>query len=78
MSTPSIDYARLHNLEENVRTELTLAKLGDQKAETADGPAGEQVPDPDAERYEVRLRLLLGAVEAVEQASRPGPETSGR
>jgi hypothetical protein len=70
MSTPSTDDARLRDLEENVRAELYLAEL--------DGPAGEQVPDPEAERYEARLRSLLGAVEAAERTSPRPPETDGR
>lgn len=78
MSVPTAGNGRLHDLEETVRTELTMAELGDQTAETADGLAGEQVPDPDAERYEARLRSLLGAVEAAEQARRLRPDTGGR
>ena len=78
MSVPTADNGRLHDLKENVRIELTVAELGDQTTETADGPAGEQFPDPDAERYEVRLRSLLGAVEATEQASRLRPDPGGR
>lgn len=72
MSTPTGDNAFLHELELTVRTELTLAETS-QPEEQADGmPDDEWPPDPDVERYDVGLRALLGAVEAVEDASGPG------
>ena len=72
MSTPTDDSEFLHDLELDVRTELTLAETG-QPQQAADGaPAAEELPDPDAERYEVSLRTLLGAVEAVADRSHPG------
>jgi hypothetical protein len=72
MSTPTGDNAFLYELELTVRTELTLAETS-QPEEQADGmPDDEWPPDPDVERYDVGLRALLGAVEAVEDASGPG------
>ena len=72
MSTPTGDNALLHELELTVRGELTLAETS-QPAEQADGvPGDEWLPDPDVQRYEVTLRTLLGAVEALEDASGPG------
>ena len=72
MSTPTGDNAFLHELELDVRTELTLAETS-QPEEEADGvPTVEWLPDPDAQRYEVSLRNLLGAIEALEDGSRPG------
>jgi len=85
MSTPADDSAFLSELEIEVRTELIVAEVGQPTvaadtgpADTgpADtGPAVERLLDPDAEayadaeRYEVSLRTLLGAIEAVEDAS---------
>ena len=72
MSTPTGDSAFLHELELTVRAELTLAETS-QPAEQADGmPDGESPPDPDDQRYDVVLHTLLGAVEALEDASGPG------
>ena len=72
MNTPTGDNAFLHELELNVRTELTLAETS-QPEEEADGlPTVEWLLDPDAQRYEVALRSLLGAVEALEDGSGPG------
>ncbi len=69
MSTPTGDNAFLHELELNVRTDLTLAEIS-QPEEQADGvPAVEWPPDPDAQRLEVSLRNLLGAIEALEDAT---------
>jgi len=67
MSTPSEGNAFLYELEIDVRTELTIAETS-QPEEEADGvPDIGMLLDPDAERYEVALRSLLGAVEAVEE-----------
>jgi hypothetical protein len=76
MSTPTGDNAFLHELELTVRAELTLAETS-QPEEQADGipggiPGDEWPSDPDAQRYYVALRALLGAVEALEDASGPG------
>ena len=72
MTIPSGDNNFLHELELTVREELTLAETS-QPEEQADGVPGDEWPlDPDVQRYEVNLRTLLGAVEAVEDASGPG------
>ena len=74
MSTPTGDNAFLRELELDVRTELTLAETSQQE-EAVDAPIDEWLPDTDAERYEIRLRALLGAVEALEDG--PGPGKAG-
>jgi hypothetical protein len=73
MSTPTGDNAFLYELELNVRTELTLAETSQPELE-ADIQTVEWLLDPDAQRYEIGLRALLGAVEAVEEGSRPGDD----
>ncbi len=73
MSTPTGDHAFLHALELNVRTELTLAETSQPEEEALGVPIDEWLFDPaDAQRYEVALRSLLGAVEALEDGSGPG------
>ena len=73
MSTPTGDHAFLHELELNVRTELTLTETGPPEEEAVSVPIDEWLSDPaDEQRYEVGLRVLLGAVEVVENDSRPG------
>lgn len=66
MGTPTGDNAFLHELELDVRAELTEAEAS--RPEDAAGvPMDEWMFDPaDAQREEVGLRSLLGAVEAVE------------
>ena len=60
----------LHGLETEVEAELEIAEHSHPE-ETATAPVAEWRFDPvDAERYEVGLRGLLGAVEAVEDAER--------
>ena len=72
MSTPTGDNAFLSELDLTVREELTLAETS-LPEEQADGVLGDEWPlDPDAQRYDVGLRALLGAVEAVEDTSGPG------
>jgi hypothetical protein len=72
MSTPTSDNAALYELELTVRAELTLVETS-QPEEQGDGVPGDEWPvDPDVERYDVGLRTLLGAVEAVEDAAGPG------
>jgi len=72
MSTPTGDNEALYELELTVRTELTLAETS-QPEEQADDVPGDELPlDPDVQRYEVNLRTLLGAVEALEDASGAG------
>ena len=90
MTTPTDDNASLHELELDVRTELTMAESRP-PGEEADALADEWMLHPDAQRYDVRLRTLLGAVEAVEghsgeppratepeDAARTGGEPDGR
>jgi len=70
MSTPTGDHAFLHELELNVRAELTQAETGLQEEEAACVPINEWLSDPaDDQRYEASLRSLLGAVEALEDGS---------
>ena len=76
MSTPTGDNAFLHDLELDVRTELTLAETGQPYEESVAVPIDQWLSDPtDDQRYEVGLRSLLGAVEALEDGS--GQETGG-
>ena len=72
MSTPIGDNAFLSELELNVRTELTLAETSQPELEADGVLTVESLLDEDAQRYEVGLRSLLGAVEAVKDGSRPG------
>lgn len=75
MSTPTGDNAFLYALELNVRTELTLAETSQPWEEAVGVPIDEWLSDPaDDQRYEVGLRSLLGAVEALEDSS--GTEAS--
>jgi hypothetical protein len=72
MSTPTDDNAFLHDLEHNVRDELTLAEAGQPDEQAAGTPIDEWQFDPaDALREEIGLRNLLGAVVAMEKGSRP-------
>jgi hypothetical protein len=73
MSIPTGNNAFLHELELNVRAELALAETSQPEEEAACLPIDEWLSDPaDDQRYEVSLRSLLGAVEALEDGSRPG------
>ena len=76
MSIPTGDNVFLHELELSIRTELTLAETS-QPEEQADVPITEWLPDTEGQRYEVSLRSLLGAVEAMEDGSRPGESRPG-
>jgi hypothetical protein len=74
MSTPTGDNAFLHELELDVSTELTLAETGPPEEEAVGVPVDEWLSDPaDEQRYEVGLRALLGAVEALEDGSGAHP-----
>jgi hypothetical protein len=80
MTIPTGDNAFLHGLELNVSTELTRAETGQPEEEAVGVPIDEWLLDPaDAQRDEVGLRNLLGAVEALEDGSGPGQctETEG-
>ena len=69
MSTPDNEEF-LHGLEIEVEAELDIAESSHPK-DAARTPVTEWQFDPtDAERYEVNLRGLLGAVEAVEEVER--------
>ena len=69
MSTPTGDDAFLYELEQDVRSELRRTEASEQEGL----PTNEWLFDPaDAQREEVGLRSLLGAVEALENGSRSG------
>jgi hypothetical protein len=73
MSIPTGDNNFLHELELTVRTELTLAETSQPYEEAVAVPIEEWLSDPaDAERYEIGLRSLLGAVEALEEGEKGG------
>jgi hypothetical protein len=76
MSTPNGDHPVLRELDITVRAELTLAETS-QPEEEADGVPAAEWLDPDAERYEIALRTLLGAVEALEDGPWPRTDTEG-
>jgi hypothetical protein len=81
MSTPIGENAFLHELELNVSTELTLAESGQSEEEAVDVSLDEWLFDPaDAQRYEIGLHNLLGAVEALEDGAgrHRRTETEGR
>lgn len=66
MSNPTGGNEFLHGLEVEVEAELTIVAASDPE-EVAGTPVAEWLYDPtDAERYEVGLRGLLGAVESLE------------
>jgi len=67
----------LHELELTVRTELTLAETSQPYEEAVALPIDEWLSDPaDDQRYELGLRSLLGAVEAVEDGLGSGHHPS--
>jgi hypothetical protein len=73
MSIPTGDNAFLYELELTVTTELTQAETNQPEEEAVGVPIDEWLSDPaDAQRYEIGLRNLLGAVEAVEDGFAPG------
>jgi hypothetical protein len=76
MSIPTGDRAFLHTLELTVRTELAQAESSQPEEETDGVPIDERLLDPDTQRYEVGLRTLLGAVEALEGGFGPGQPCS--
>ncbi len=74
MSTPNGDSAFRQELELVVRAELTLAETSESEVEVEGVPAVDWPSDPEAQRYEADLRILLGAVEALRDGSRPGDQ----
>jgi len=73
MSIPTGGNAFLHELELDVRAELTLAETGQPYEEAARVPIDEWLSDPaDDQRYDINLASLLGTVEALEDGSGPG------
>ncbi|MFE9694263.1 hypothetical protein [Micromonospora sp. NPDC005806] len=71
MTTPMGDNA-LHELKAEVEAELAMAESSHPE-EAAGVPVTEWLFDPaDAQREEVGLRSLLGAVESLEADLRPG------
>jgi hypothetical protein len=73
MSVPTGDNTFLHELELTVRTELTLTETSQPEEEAVAVPIDEWLSDPaDDQRYEVGLRSLLGAIEAVEDGEKGG------
>ena len=70
MSVPIGENAFLHELELNVSTELVLAGTSQPEEEAFNVSLDEWLFDPaDAQRYEIGLHNLLGAVEALEDGS---------
>jgi hypothetical protein len=75
MSTPTDDNTFLHELEHHAAAELSLAESRQPDEEAAGVPIDDWLVDPaDAQRDEIGLRSLLGAVEALEEGSIPGDE----
>ena len=72
MTTPTGDNAFLHELELNVRAELTIAETSQPEVDADSEPTVEWLLEEDAQRYEMGLRSLLGAVETLENGSCPG------
>jgi len=72
MSVPTSDNAFLDDLELTVSAELAQAENG-QPEEAACVPIDQWLTDPaDDQRYEVCLRSLFGAVEALEDSKAAG------
>jgi hypothetical protein len=65
MTIPTGENDFLHNLEAEVEVEVTMAEAG-HSDESIGGPADWLIDPAEAERDEVGLRSLLGAVEALE------------
>ena len=80
MTTPTGDNAFLQELELNVRSELAIVEASEPEADADGVPTVEWLLDPDAQRYEIGLHSLLGAVETLEYGSRGGddPDATAR
>jgi hypothetical protein len=72
MTIPTGEHAFLEELELNVRSELTIVETSQPDVDANGAPTVEWLLDPDAQRYEIGLHSLLGAVETLENGSRPG------
>jgi hypothetical protein len=70
MTTPTGENAFLAELELNVRSELTIVETSEPAVDADGAPTVEWLLDPDAQRYEIGLHTLLGAVETLEYGSR--------
>ncbi len=75
MSIPTGGNSFAHELELNVRAELIQVETSQSQEETDGVPIEEWVPDTGSQRYEIRLRNLFGAVEALEDASGPADDS---
>jgi hypothetical protein len=73
MNTPADHNESLHELELNVGTDLTRAETGPGHQEADAMAVSDSLIAEDEQRYEVSLRVLLGAVQAMEDDSRPDP-----
>jgi hypothetical protein len=72
MSTPNGEDGVLYELEIEVEEELTLTGTSDPET---DAPVTDWLFDPaDTERERTGLRGLLGAIQALEDDSRPGDQ----
>lgn len=75
MTIPTGNNVSLHELECDVKTELTEAETRRPQEADAEVPIDEWLTDPtDDQRYEVGLRTLYSAVKTLEDDSRPGDE----
>jgi hypothetical protein len=73
MTTPAGDGAFLRELEVTIRTDLADAETTVTEEEAIAVPVDQWQFDPeDAERYEIGLRSLFGAVEALEDSKAEG------
>ena len=77
MTTPTDGNELLYELELEVRTELTQSETGQSEQDPDGALAAEELVDPDAVRYEVNLRTLLGAIEVMEDGSQPDGHPPG-
>ncbi|GAB3972089.1 hypothetical protein GCM10029978_048500 [Actinoallomurus acanthiterrae] len=72
MSTPNGEDGVLYELEIEVEEELTVTETSDPET---DVPVADWLFDPaDTERERTGLRGLLGAIQALEDDSRPGDQ----
>lgn len=72
MTTPAGDNAFMQELELTIKSELTIVETSHPDVDADGAPTLEWLLDPDVQRYEIGLHALLGAVETLENGSRPG------